>query len=102
MSNQQIKVGLVALVLSVILVFAAALPAVNALTPSTIYDRYQQKTDRFPGGQHICGEKLCSSNEWAKMKNALHVAQRNSDSCPQLKGWTPCGKQTTLPNTSNK
>ena len=102
MSNQQIKVGLVALVLSVILVFAAALPAVNALTPSTVYDRYQQKTDRFPGGQHICGEKLCTANEWAKMKYSLHASQRNSDTCPQLKAWQPCATQSTLPKTSTK
>ena len=102
MSNQQIKIGLVALVFSVVLVFAAALPAVNALTPSTVYSRYQQKTDLYPGGQHICGEKLCSANEWAKMKTNLHAAQRNSDACPQLKGWQPCGIPTAVPNTSTK
>jgi hypothetical protein len=102
MSNQQIKVGLVALVLSVVLVFAAALPAVNALTPSTVYDRYQQKTDRFPGGQHICGEKLCSPNDWNKMKINLHSAQRNPDACPQLKGWQPCGLQSSIPKTTTK
>lgn len=103
MSNQQIKVGLVALVLSVVLVFAsAALPAVNALTPSTVYDRYQQKTDLYPGGQHICGEKLCSSQEWTKMKTSLHAAQRNSEACPQLKGWQPCGVPSSVPTTSTK
>jgi hypothetical protein len=102
MSNQQIKIGLVALVFSVVLVFAAALPAVNALTPSTVYSRYQQKTDLYPGGQHICGEKLCSANEWAKMKTSLHAAQRNSDACPQLKGWQACGVPSSVPTTSTK
>jgi hypothetical protein len=102
MSNQQIRIGLVALVLSVIMVFAAALPAVNALTPSTVYDRYQQKTDRFPGGQHICGDKLCSVDDWAKMKKSLHSAQRNPSACPQLKAWETCGQPTVVPNTSNK
>ena len=102
MSNQQIKVGLVALVLSLVLVFAAALPAVNALTPSTVYDRYQQKTDRFPGGQHICGEKLCSADDWAKMKKKLHTAQRNPDTCPELKAWEICGQPSVAPKTSTK
>lgn len=102
MSNQQIKIGLVALVFSVVLVFAAALPAVNALTPSTVYSRYQQKTDLYPGGQHICGEKICSANEWAKMKTNLHAAQRNPNACPQLKGWQPCGIPTAVPKTSTK
>lgn len=102
MSNQQIKIGLVALVLSIVLVFAAALPAVNALTPSSVYDRFQQKTDRFPGGQHICGEKLCSADDWAKMKNKLHVAQRNPDACQELKGWIYCGQPTVIPRNSAK
>lgn len=103
MSNQQMKVVMVALVLSVVLVFAsAALPAVNALTPSTVYDRYQQKTDRFPGGQHICGEKLCSPQEWSNMKTKLQKAQRNPDTCPQLKAWEICGQPSAVPKTSNK
>ena len=102
MSNQQIRIGLVALVLTVIMVFAAALPAVNALTPSTVYSRFQQKTDLYPGGQHICGEKLCSPDVWAQMKQSLHVAQRNPDVCTELKGWQYCGQHIVVPNTSNK
>ena len=99
MSNQQLKIGLVALVLSAIMVFAsAALPAVNALTPSTVYERYSQKTDRFPGGQHICGDHLCSATDWAKMKHALAVAQRDPNKCKELKGWMTCG----LPEVSGK
>lgn len=103
MSNQQTKVVMVAIVLSVALVFAsAALPAVNALTPSNVYGRYQQKTDLYPGGQHICGEKLCSPQEWSSMKSKLQKAQRNPDTCPQLKAWEICGTPAALPKTSNK
>jgi Spy/CpxP family protein refolding chaperone len=101
MSNQQAKLGLVALVLSAIMVFAsAALPAVNALTPSTIYDTRNHKTDRFPGGQHICGETLCTADQWAKMKYALHVAQRDPSRCLELKGWMYCGEPIVIPKTS--
>jgi hypothetical protein len=102
MSNQQIKIGLVALALSTIMVFAATLPAVNALTPSTVYDRFSQKTDRFPGGQHICGESLCSPDSWAKMKQTLHVAQRDPSKCNELRGWMYCGESTIIPKTSSK
>jgi hypothetical protein len=102
MSNQQLKIGLVALALSAIMVFAAAaLPAVNALTPSTVYERYSQKTDRFPGGQHICGDHLCSSTDWAKMKNALAIAQRDPGNCKELRGWMYCGEPTIAPKTSS-
>ena len=100
MLNQQIKLGLVALTLVAVLVFAAALPAVNALTPSTVYGRYSQKTDRFPGGQHICGETLCAPDQWAKMKNALHVAQRDPNQCKELKAWMFCGQPIIVPKTS--
>jgi hypothetical protein len=102
MSSQQYKLGLVALTLVAVLVFAAALPAVSALTPSTVYGRYQQKTDRFPGGQHICGESLCSPDQWAKMKNSLHKSQRDSNACPQLRAWIACNQPATSPNTSTK
>ena len=101
MSNQQVKLGLVALVLVVILGFAAALPAVSALTPSTIYQRYSLKTDSRPGGQHICGEKLCSSDQWSKMKIDLRKAQRDYNTCTQLRAWIPCNEQPIVtPNTS--
>ena len=102
MSSQQYRIGLVALTLVAVLVFAAALPAVSALTPSTVYGRYQQKTDRFPGGQHICGESLCAPDQWAKMKNFLHVAQRDPNVCPQLRDWIACNQPATSPNTSTK
>ena len=101
MSNQQIKIGLVALALSTIMVFAAALPAVNALTPSTVYERFSQKTDRFPGGQHICGESLCSPDNWAKMKQILQNAQHDPSKCSELRGWKYCGQITIIPKTSS-
>ena len=100
MSNQQAKLGLVAFVLVAILVFAAALPAVSALTPSSIYWRYSQKTDRFPGGQHVCGDKLCSPDQWAKMKNDLRKAQFDPSRCPQLRAWVSCNEAITAPSTS--
>lgn len=102
MSNQQIKIGLVALALSAIMVFAAALPAVNALTPSTVYERYSQKTDRFPGGQHICGDTLCSPDSWSKMKQTLLMAQHDPTKCAELRGWMYCGEPTMMPKTSTK
>ena len=101
MSNQQIKIGLVALALSTIMVFAATLPAVNALTPSSVYDRFSQKTDRFPGGQHICGDKLCSPDQWAKMKNDLRKAQSDPSKCPQLRAWISCNQPIVASKTSN-
>jgi len=101
MSNQQLKVGLIALALTAILVFAtAALPAVNALTPSTIYYRYAHATDRTSVGQRICGEHLCSSTDWAKMKSELSIAQRDPNNCKELKGWMYCGQPSTTPQTS--
>ena len=102
MSNQQNKIGILAAVLTVAIVFAATLPAVNALTPSNVYGRYQQKTDLYPGGQHICGQKLCSPQEWANMKTKLHQAQRNPDICQQLKSWETCGQPSAVPKTSSK
>ena len=101
MSSQQYKIGLVALTLVAVLVFAATLPAVSALTPSTVYPRYQQKTDSRPGGQHVCGEKLCAPDQWSKMKIDLRKAQRDYNTCTQLRAWIPCNEQPIVtPNTS--
>ncbi len=91
MSNQHIKIGLVALALATIMVFATAMPAVNALTPSSVYAKYSQKTDRTAGGQHICGQVLCSPNTWSKMSQKLLDAQRDPSKCmDSLKGWMYC------------
>lgn len=100
MSNQQIKIGLVALALSVIMVFAAALPAVYALTPSSVYETRGHKTDSFPGGQHICGEQLCTASMWSMMKNTLHKAQSDPNKCAELKGWKYCTERVIAPKTS--
>ena len=103
MSNQQIKIGLVALALTTIMFFAAALPAVSALTPSTVYAKYSQKTDRIPGGQNICGVTLCSSDSWAKMQQMLLDAQHDPSKCSELKGWMYCGQPTmSMPKNSTK
>lgn len=102
MSNQQIKIGLVALALSTIMVFAATLPAVNALTPSSVYSRLSQEPDRYAGGQHVCGESLCSPGSWAKMKQTLHVAQHDPNKCSELRGWMYCGEPTITPKNSTK
>lgn len=102
MFNQQSKSVLVALVLSAIVVLAVALPAANALTPSTVYGRYQQKTDLYPGGQHICGEKLCSAQEWSAMKKQLDTAQSSPTKCSELKAWMYCGQPMKATKTSNK
>ena len=102
MFNQQIKIGLVALALSTIMVFAATLPAVNALTPSSVYYRLSQEPDRYAGGQHVCGENLCSPSSWTKMKQTLHVAQHDPSKCSELRGWMYCGEPTITPKNSTK
>ncbi len=91
MVNRKLYFGLTAVVLSSIMVFAVALPAANALTPRDFqYLNDNHKTERFPGGQHVCGDHLCSADEWSKMKQALRAAQRNPAECEQLKEWKPC------------
>jgi hypothetical protein len=83
------------------MVFAATLPAVNALTPSSVYERYSLKTDKTPGGQHICGDTLCSPSDWSKMQHKLDVAQRSPNQCNELKGWMYCGQPTMTSKTSS-
>ena len=104
MSNQQIKIGLVALALVTVMVFATTLPAVNALTPSTVYPKYSQKTDRTAGGQHICGQTLCSPDSWSKMSQKLLDAQRDPSKCSDaLKGWMYCTQPSmSMPKNSTK
>jgi hypothetical protein len=96
MVNQKLHFGLAAIVLSSIMVFAVALPAANALTPRDfVYLQDNHKTDRFPGGQHVCGDHLCSADEWGKMKQSLRAAQRTPGECDQLKQWKACEPPTT-------
>lgn len=95
MVNQKLQIGLAAVVLSSIMVFAAALPAANALTPRDFqYLNDNHKTDRFPGGQHVCGDHLCSADEWGKMKQAIRESQRHPGECDELKKWEPCEPTT--------
>lgn len=92
MVNQKLHIGLTAVMLSSIMVFAVALPAASALTPRDFqYLNDNHKTERFPGGQHVCGDHLCSAADWGKMKQALRAAQRDPSTCPQLKDWKACG-----------
>ena len=103
MSNHQLKIGLVAAVLSTIMIFAVSLPAANALTTrdmSVFND--QHHTDRFPGGQKICGDHLCSTAEWTDMKVALSHAQYAKNHCDELKSWKACGEPTTVVKQKNQ
>ncbi len=100
MSNQKLHPGLVAVVLASIMILAAALPAANALTPRDFRffdDRHT--TDRFSGGQKVCGDHLCTSGEYSKMKQKLHYAERNPAECQELKNWKECGTASTKSST---
>lgn len=93
MSNRQLKFGLVAFVLSSMVALAVSIPAASALTPrdlSILNDAHH--TERFPGGIKVCGDHVCSVDEWSQMKHALRDAQRNHTECPQLKEWKSCGQ----------
>lgn len=97
MSNHQLKIGLVAAALSTIMIFAVSLPAANALTPRDFsIESPTHHTDRFPGGQKICGDHLCSIAEWADMKKGLSHAQYVKNHCEELKSWKPCGGPMTV------
>ncbi|MEO9276896.1 MAG: hypothetical protein ABI340_03820 [Nitrososphaera sp.] len=92
MSNPQLKFGLVAFVLSSMVALAVSIPAASALTPrdlSILNDAHH--TERFPGGVKVCGDHVCSADEWSQMKHALRDAQRNPADCSQLKEWKACG-----------
>jgi hypothetical protein len=90
MSKQQLKIGLLAAVMSAVMVFAVSLPAASALTPRDFTYSTTSHTDRFPGGQKICGDHLCSIHEWGKMKKALEEAQRDPTICKELIQWKSC------------
>ena len=100
MSNRKLHLGLIAGMLSTIMIFAVALPAANALTARDfrfLDDRHT--TDRFPGGQKVCGDHLCTSGEYSKMKRMLHDAERNPMECADLKNWKECGATNTKSST---
>ncbi len=91
MLNQKLRFGLAAVALSALIVYAVAIPSASALEPRNFqYLNDNHKTDRFPGGQHVCGDHLCTPQEWSAMKANLGKAQRDPSACPELKKWEPC------------
>ncbi|MDE1763503.1 MAG: hypothetical protein KGH88_04565 [Thaumarchaeota archaeon] len=91
MLNQKLRFGLTAVALSALVIYAVAIPSASALTPRDFqYLNDNHKTDRFPGGQHVCGDHLCTPQEWSAMKQSLGTAQRNPGECSQLKQWEAC------------
>jgi hypothetical protein len=82
---------LVAIILSLTIIFSVTLPAVSALTPrdvSIIKDYII--TDKYAGGQRVCGDHLCSASEWNAMKHALQTHIHKSITCQDLKKWKAC------------
>ncbi len=99
MLNQKVRFGMAAVALSALVIYAFAIPSASALTPRDFkYLQDNHKTDRFPGGQHVCGDHLCSAEEWGMMKQSLRAAQRMPGECSELKQWEAClpGNQTKL------
>lgn len=91
MLNQKLRFGLAAVALSALVIYAVAVPSASALTPRDFqYLNDNHKTDRFPGGQHVCGDHLCTPQEWSSMKQAIGSAQRNPSECSELKQWQAC------------
>jgi len=98
MLNQKLRFGLAAVALSALVIYAVAVPSASALTPRDFqYLNDNHKTDRFPGGQHVYGDNLCSPQEWPTMKQSLGSAQRNPSECSELKQWQAC-----IPATQTK
>ena len=90
------KLGLIATVLSLTIICSVTLPAANALTPrdvSIIKDYIV--TDKYAGGQRVCGDHLCSASEWNAMKHALQVHIHKSINCEDLKKWKVCKLEPT-------
>ncbi len=87
------KWATVSAILSLTLVFAFALPNVNALTPRDIsITKDYIITDKYSGGQRVCGDHLCSAGEYSAMKHALQVHIHKSITCQDLKKWKACEK----------
>ena len=92
------KLWLVSAMSSMMIVIAVSLPTANALTPrdvSIIKDYII--TDKYPGGQRVCGDHLCSASEYAAMKHALQVHIKNSKTCEDLKQWKVCKLERNKP-----
>ena len=95
---QNNKLGLIATILSLTIICSITLPSANALTPrdvSIIKDYVV--TDKYPGGQRVCGDHLCSASEYTAMKHALQVHIKNSKTCEELKQWKVCKLERNKP-----
>ncbi|MGI0046963.1 MAG: hypothetical protein ACREBB_07230 [Nitrosotalea sp.] len=91
MLNQKLRFGLAAAMLSVIVIYAIAVPSASALTPRDFqYLNDNHVTDRSSGGQHVCGNSLCTPQQWSAMQQAIGAAQRGSGECSSLKQWEAC------------
>ncbi len=91
MLNQKLRFGLAAIALLSVMIWIVAVPSVSALTPRDFsYLEDDHKTDRFPGGQNICGDQLCTPDQWSTMNQAIYNAQRNPGECASLKQWKEC------------
>lgn len=91
MLNKKLRFGLAAAALLSVMIYTVALPSASALTPRDFtYLHDTHKTARFVGGQNVCGDHLCTPQEWSSMVKALGTAQRNPSECASLKQWEAC------------
>lgn len=91
MLNQKLLFGLAVAALMSMVIYTAAVPSASALTPRDFsYQEDAHKTDRFPGGQNICGDHLCTPQQWSAMNQAIGSAQRHPGECSSLKQWEAC------------
>ncbi|MDE1863150.1 MAG: hypothetical protein KGI33_09580 [Thaumarchaeota archaeon] len=91
MLDKKVKGVLAAAAFAALIAYAFAVPSASALTPRDFqYLQDTHKTTRFPGGQEVCGDHLCSPQEWSAMQQALGNAQRNPGECASLKQWHAC------------
>ena len=91
MLNQKLRFGLAVAALLSVMIYTVAVPSASALTPRDFqYLHDTHKTERFMGGQNICGDHLCTPQEWSAMQQALSSAQRNPGQCASLKQWEAC------------
>jgi hypothetical protein len=82
MLNQKLRFGLAVAALLSVMVYAMAVPSASALTPRDFsYLQDTHKTARFMGGQNICGDQLCTSQQWSAMNQAIGDAQHNPGMC---------------------
>ena len=91
MLNQKLRFGLAAIALLSVMIWVMVVPSASALTPRDFsYQEDAHKTDRFMGGQNICGDQLCTPHQWSAMNQAISNAQRNPGECSSLKQWEAC------------